>query len=199
MANSPESPTSVASLHSINEIAIGSLSPIKTRNGNYLDAASNEELFSLYDVSIASSNRSAVRKVRDDRRSGEKGTQDESKPGAATRKDSSSISSSHSPRSKLASRGTEGGLSSLASWDSPSLVESSATNSISKSNPCGSDHLDDPNFAPPPILNILEGKLAANRLNDNVGFDDVPLYDKIRHSGHIMTRFSVSELLTKKW
>ena len=102
-----------------------------------------DDLFSLTDYSIASSNYSDVRKVRKQR------------------------------RVRIDSRG-----------------------STTKS---GTGTLDDPNFAPPPILPIYETKPMYQFNTDMGEFSVLPSYDRIRHSGYIMTRFSATSILTKKW
>jgi hypothetical protein len=62
--------------------------------------------------------------------------------------------------------------------------------------------LDDPNFAPPPLLPADDETLkSAYSLNAKceADYENLPRYDKIKHSGTIMTRFSAIALLTKKW
>jgi hypothetical protein len=114
--------------------------------------SSMEDIHSLHEISIASSDFSAVREVRNQR---------------------SSSTSSRSP------------------------------NSNSNSN--GNGTLDDPNFAPPPILSISEDKPMYEFNTMHVDVDttqrcsELPSMDKIRHSGYIMTRFSAATRLTKKW
>jgi hypothetical protein len=61
--------------------------------------------------------------------------------------------------------------------------------------------IDDPNFAPPPVYPADDKLKPSYQLNAEHEADYVhmPKREKIRHSGHIMTRFSAVSLLTKKW
>ena len=64
----------------------------------------------------------------------------------------------------------------------------------------GPGPLDDPNFAPPPVRPLLEMKTSYEmNAEHEANYSKLPSYDKLRHSGNIMTRFSAVSLMTKKW
>lgn len=136
-----------------------STSPRQSRNKRIVSFdENNDDLFSLYDVSIASSNRSEVRKVRDERR--------------------------------LVPDSTLIPISPFERKDSPTSQQST------RKEPT---YLDDPNFAPPPTMPIVENRSMFNFNAEGGRFSELPSYEKIRHSGYIMTRFSQASLLTRKW
>lgn len=61
--------------------------------------------------------------------------------------------------------------------------------------------LDDPDFAPPPLVHPTAQSKTFYELNaeNEANYALLPKYEKIRHSGHIMTRFSTMSLVTRKW
>jgi len=64
----------------------------------------------------------------------------------------------------------------------------------------GKAPLDDPSFAPPPLLPPKQVKASyALNAEREANYNVLPKYENIRHSGYIMTRFSAKSLLTKKW
>lgn len=82
----------------------------------------------------------------------------------------------------------------------PSMKSMSSTRSRSKASTSGG-LLDSPNFAPPPLLNPSDNVKTMYELNaeHEANYALLPNYEKIRHSGNIMTRFSAVSLMTKKW
>lgn len=62
--------------------------------------------------------------------------------------------------------------------------------------------VSDPNFAPPPLFSNTSDQIKASyalNAEREANYKVLPKYELIRHSGHIMTRFSAVSLLTKKW
>ena len=167
----------------------------KSHNMNNNGYNHGGENYSLYDMSIASSQIEAVRKVRDERRL----VQEAHHHGNGTPFYHPPSSSPVSPPHRVVTqKGSTGGVSSVSSWDAPSLWGSpSAASAAARSNFNSHEFLDDPNFAPPPILNFPN--LKSNLAVGNPTFEALPTYDKIRHSGHIMTRLNDFDILTKKW
>ncbi len=82
----------------------------------------------------------------------------------------------------------------------PSIKSASSTRSRTSST-LGSPPIDDPNFAPPPMVHISENvkTMYAMKAESEANYSIMPKYEKIRHSGYIMTRFSAVSLMTKKW
>ena len=153
------------------------------------------ENFSLYDMSIATSQIEAVRKVRDERRLVQEAHNHANETPSYHHPVSSPVSP---PHRVVTQKGSTGGVSSVSSWDAPSLWGSpSAASAAARSNFNNNEFLDDPNFAPPPILNFPN--LKSNHAVGSPTFEKFPSYEKIRHSGHIMTRLNDFDILTKKW
>ena len=154
----PLPPAPTQSPNSIN--AFSANTPPRARSKVvYIDES--EDILSLNDVSIASSNRSEVKKIRHERRI--------------------------QPNSTLLPKNLFGRSSYRGS--SPQKKQQSI-----------SEILDSPSFAPPPSMPIYESRAMFEFHAEGAGqFGALPSYEKIRHSGYIMTRFSQASLLTRKW